>query len=85
MELRDPNVRPRSAPSTKGRRSTIDRRATRRRGHALSRRVRRRIEATFGRITTAAGLRRPRFRGLARIDLAFSFAAAACGLAGASP
>jgi hypothetical protein len=58
----------------------------------MSQRVRKRIEEAFGWIKTVAGLKKPRFRGLARVDLAFTFAAAAYNLvrlprllAGASP
>ena len=55
-------------------------------------RIRKRIEEAFGWIKTVAGLRKTRFRGLARVDLAFTFVAAAYNLvriprllAGASP
>ena len=54
--------------------------------------MRKRIEEAFGWIKTVAGLRKTRFRGLARVDLAFTFVAAAYNLvrmprllAGASP
>jgi hypothetical protein len=92
MELRELNVRPHIAQNTSGRRSAIDRRTTRHRGYAMSQRVRKRIEEAFGWIKTVAGLKKTRFRGLARVDLAFTFAAAAYNLvrlprllAGASP
>jgi transposase len=92
MELRELNVRPHIAQNTSGRRSAIDRRTTRHRGYALSQRVRKRIEEAFGWIKTVAGLKKTRFRGRARVDLAFTFAAAAYNLvrlpkllAGASP
>jgi transposase len=92
MELRELNVRPHIAQNTSGRRSAIDRRTTRHRGYAISQRVRKRIEEAFGWIKTVAGLKKTRFRGLARVDLAFTFAAAAYNLvrlpkllAGASP
>ena len=62
------------------------------RGYATSQRSRKRIAEAFGWIKTVAGLRKTRFRGLARVDLAFTFAAAAYNLvrlprllAGASP
>jgi transposase len=80
MELRELNVRPHIAQNTSGRRSAIDRRTTRHRGYAMSQRVRKRIEEAFGWIKTVAGLRKTRFRGLARVDLAFTFAAAAYNL-----
>ena len=92
MELRELNVRPHIAQNPSGRRSAIDRRTTRHRGYALSQRVRKRIEEAFGWIKTVAGLKKTRFRGRARVDLAFTFAAAAYNLvrlprlwAGASP
>jgi len=92
MELRELNVRPHIAQNTSGRRSAIDRRTTRHRGYAMSQRVRKRIEEAFGWIKTVAGLKKTRFRGRARVDLAFTFAAAAYNLvrlpkllAGASP
>jgi hypothetical protein len=85
MEPREANMRPHGAPNSSGRRSTIDRRATGRRGHALRQRTRKRIDAAFGWITKLAGPRRRRSRGLARSERAFTFAAAACGFAGASP
>jgi IS5 family transposase len=80
MELRELNVRAHIAQNSSGRRSAIDRRTTRHRGYALSQRVRQRIEEAFGWIKTVAGLKKTRFRGLARVDLAFSFAAAAYNL-----
>jgi hypothetical protein len=92
MELRELGVRPHVAQNTSGRRSAIDRRTTRHAGYGMSQRVRKRIEEAFGWIKTVAGLRKTRFRGLARADLAFTFAAAAYNLvrlprllAGASP
>ena len=46
----------------------------------MSQRIRKRIEEAFGWIKTVAGLRKTRFRGLERVDLAFTFAAAAYNL-----
>ena len=80
MELRELNVRPHLAQNTSGRRSAIDRRTTRHPGYATSQRIRKRIEEAFGWIKTVAGLRQTRFRGLARVDLAFTFAATAYNL-----
>ena len=80
MELRELNVRPHIAQNSRGRRSAIDRRTTRHRGYAISQRVRKRIEEAFGWIKTVAGLKKTRCRGLARVDLAFTFAAAAYNL-----
>jgi IS5 family transposase len=92
MELRERNVRPHVAQNSSGRRSALDRRTTRHPGYAMSQRLRKRIEEAFGWIKTVAGLRKTRFCGLARVDLAFTFAAAAYNLvrlprllAGASP
>ena len=92
MELRERNVRPHVAQNSSGRRSAIDRRTTRHPGYATSQRLRKRIEEAFGWIKTVAGLRKTRFRGLARVDLAFTFVAAAYNLvrlprllAGATP
>jgi transposase len=92
MELRELNVRPHVAQNSSGRRSAVDRRTTRHPGYATSQRLRKRIEEAFGWIKTVAGLKKTRFRGLARVDLAFTFAAAAYNLvrlrrllAGASP
>jgi transposase len=92
MELRELNVRPHVAQNSSGRRSAIDRRTTRHPGYAASQRLRKRIEEAFGWIKTVAGLRKTRFRGLARVDLAFTFVAVAYNLvrlprllAGASP
>ena len=80
MELRELNVRPHVARHSNGRRSAIDRRTTRHPGYAMSQRIRKRIEEAFGWIKTVAGLRKTRFCGLARVDLAFTFAAAAYNL-----
>ena len=80
MELRERNVRPHVARHSNGRRSAIDRRTTRHPGYAMSQRSRKRIEEAFGWIKTVAGLRKTRFCGLARVDLAFTFAAAAYNL-----
>ena len=76
-ELRELNVRPHLAQNASGRRSAIDRRTTRHPGYAVSQPIRKRIEEAFGWIKTVAGLRQTRFRGLARVDFAFTFATAA--------
>ena len=78
-ELRTLNVRPHVAQNT-SRRSAIDRRTTRHPGYAASQRVRKRIEEAFGWMKTIAGLRQTKLRGLARVDWAFTFAAAAYNL-----
>ena len=79
-ELRTLNVRPHVAQNTSGRRSAIDKRTTRHPGYGKSQRVRKRIEEAFGWIKTVAGLRRTKLRGLAKVDWAFTFAAAAYNL-----
>lgn len=47
---------------------------------AESQRIRKRIEEAFGWIKTVAGQDKTRFRGTARVDFAFTFAAAAYNL-----
>src|SRR5215472_5500700 len=79
-ELRTMNVRPHVAQNESGRRSAIDQRTTRHPGYAASLRVRKRIEEAFGWIKTVAGLRKTKLRGLAKVDWAFTFAAAAYDL-----
>lgn len=79
-DLREINVTPHVAQNISGRRSAIDGRTTRHAGYAISLRIRKRIEEAFGWIKTVAGLRKAKLRGLARVDWAFTFAAAAYNL-----
>jgi transposase len=79
-ELRSMNVTPHVAQNTSNRRSAIDGRTTRHPGYAVSQRIRKRIEEAFGWIKTVAGQRKTRFRGVARVGFAFTFAAAAYNL-----
>jgi transposase len=79
-ELRAMKVTPHVAQNTSGRRSAIDRRTTRHAGYAMSQRARKRIEEAFGWIKTVAGQEKTHFRGLERVELAFTFAAAAYNL-----
>jgi hypothetical protein len=79
-ELRSMRVTPHVAQNTSGRRSSIDRRTTRHAGHRVSQRIRKRIEEAFGWIKTVAGQEKTRFRGVERVGLAFTFAAAAYNL-----
>ena len=79
-ELRSMNVTPHVAQNTSNRRSTIDRRTTRHGGYAASQRIRKRIEEAFGWIKIIAGQEKTRFRGVGRVGLAFTFAAAAYNL-----
>ncbi len=79
-ELRGINVRPHVAQNISGRRSAIDRRTTRHPGYAASQRLRKRIEEAFGWIKGVGGLRQTKLRGLAKVDWAFTFVAAAYDL-----
>ena len=62
------------------RRSAIDRRTTTHPGYAASQRVRKRIEAIFGWMKTIGGLRRTRFLGIRRTQLAPHIVGAAYNL-----
>jgi hypothetical protein len=79
-ELRGINVAPHVARNTSGRRSAIDARTTRHAGHAVSQRIRKRVEEAFGWAKTVAGLRKARHRGLRKIDWQFTLAMAAYNL-----
>ena len=79
-ELRSMNVTPHVAQNTAGRRSGIDRRTTRHPGYAVSQRIRKRIEEGFGWGKEFGLLRRIRMRGRERVDMVFTFTAAACNL-----
>jgi transposase len=79
-ELRGLNVRPHVAQNISGRRSAIDKRTTRHPGYIASQRIRKRIEEAFGWIKGVGGLRQTKLRGLAKVDWAFSFTAAAYNL-----
>ena len=68
------------AQNTRNRRSAIDGRTTRHPGYAVSQRIRKRIEEAFGWIKTVAGQGKTKFRGVARVGFAFTFAAAAYNL-----
>ncbi len=79
-ELRSMNVTPHVAQNTAGRRSGIDRRTTRHPGYAVSQRIRKRIEEGFGWSKEFGLMRRIRVRGRERVDMVFTFTAAACNL-----
>ena len=66
--------------NTSGRSSRIDGRTTRHPGYALSQRVRKRVEEIFGWMKTVGGLRRTRYRGVARTGLAGYLVATAYNL-----
>ena len=59
--------------------SAIDGRTTRHAGYAVSLRIRKRVEEVFGWMKTVGGLRRTRYRGLARTGLAGYLVATAGG------
>jgi transposase len=65
-DVRELGVTPHIAPNTTRQRSTIDGRTTRHPGHAVSQRIRKRIEEPFGWIKTIAGGRKLRYIGKAR-------------------
>jgi transposase len=78
---RDADVTPHVAQFENQRRSSaIDRRTTRHRGYAISQQIRKRIEQIFGWIKTVGGLRRTRFKGRARTQLAAYMVGAAYNL-----
>src|SRR5256884_913061 len=60
--------------------STIDSRATRHTGYAISEKKRKRIEECFGWLKTIALLRKVRHRGTLKVDWIFTFACAAYNL-----
>jgi IS5 family transposase len=59
-------VTPHLARNTTNRRSAIDERTTRHPGYAISQRVRKRVEETFGWVKTVGGGRKLRYIGLER-------------------
>jgi transposase len=65
-DVRDLGFTPHFAPNTTNRRSAIDARTTRHPGHAVSQRLRKRIEEPFGWMKTVAGGRKLRYVGRAR-------------------
>jgi transposase len=79
-DLRDLKVTPHVAQNTANRRSAIDGRTTRHAGYAVSQRLRKRIEEGFGWAKTAAGFRKTRHRGLARVGWMFTLTATAYNL-----
>jgi hypothetical protein len=78
---REAGVTPHVAQFENQRRSSaIDRRTTRHRGYEISQQIRKRIEQIFGWIKTVGGLRRTRFKGRARTQLAAHMVGAAYNL-----
>jgi transposase len=78
--LRDMNVTPHVARHTNKRSSAVDGRTTRHPGYGISQVVRKRVEEIFGWFKTVGGLRRSRFRGVARTQLAAYVVGAAYNL-----
>jgi len=78
-QCRQLNVTPHVAQCTNGgrRRSAIDARTTRQPGYEISRRIRMRIEEAFGWIKTVGNLRRSRWRGVQKTQLAAYMTASA--------
>ena len=79
-EMRRLRVTPHVAQNDTNRRSAIDGRTTRHPGYAVSLRKRKRIEEVFGWMKTAAGKRKTRHRGSARVGWMFTLTAAAYNL-----
>ena len=79
-EARSMNVTPHVTQNLSRRRSAVDCRVTRHAGYRASQRIRKRIEEAFGWSKEIGAMRRTRFRGLARVGLAFGFTAAAYNL-----
>jgi IS5 family transposase len=77
--LRAIGVTPHVAQHMSGRHSAIDGRTTCHPGYAISQHLRKRIEEPFG-WKAAAGLRKTRHRGLARVGWMVTLTAAACNL-----
>ena len=67
-------------PTGKRRRSLISKRVAAGAPYAMSQRIRKRIEEAFGWIKSIAGMSKTKLRGLAKVDFAFTFAAAAYNL-----
>ncbi len=75
-EVRGLGFTPHVAQNTTNRRSAIDGRTTRHRGHTVSQRIRKRIEESFGWIKTIGGGRKLRYIGQARNRAWFKLTAA---------
>jgi transposase len=67
--LRERGIRPHVAPITGKRTPGLDGRTLRHRSFAVSQRCRQRVEEVFGWAKTTGGLRKTRFRGVARTEL----------------
>jgi transposase len=79
-DMRRVGVTPHVSQNTKRRRSAIDGRTTRHTGYTISQRKRKRIEEVFGWMKSAAGFRKTRHRGTARVGWMFTLNAVAYNL-----
>lgn len=79
-DCRDLGVTPHVAQNTSRHRSAIDGRTTRHAGHAISMRIRKRIEEPFGWIKTIGGGRKLRYKGRQRNRAWFKITAATYNL-----
>lgn len=79
-KLRARHITPHVAQNTTGRRSAIDGRTTRHEGYTVSQRIRMKVEEIFGWLKTVGGLRKTRYRGLAKVDFAGYLVGAAYNL-----
>jgi transposase len=77
-DCRSRYVTPHVADRTKH--SALDRRTTQQPGYTISQRIRKRVEEIFGWAKTVGGLRRSRYRGVARTQLAAYIVGAAYNL-----
>jgi transposase len=77
-EIRQLNATAHVAQKKRG--SAIDRRTVRHSGYEVSQRVRKRVEEIFGWLKTVGVHRKTRFRGVRRVDCAFTLALAAYNL-----
>jgi transposase len=80
QQLRTRQIRPHSASITGRHTPGLDARTTRHPGYTLSQRIRKRVEEIFGWTKPIGGLRRSRFRGIARTQQAAYFIGAAYNL-----
>lgn len=78
--MRRLGVTPHVAQNNTRRRSAIDGRTTRHAGYGMSQRLRKQIEEVFGWMKSAAGFRKTRHRGTARVGWLFTLNAAAYNL-----
>lgn len=80
QELRNLKVTPHVAQNDTNRRSAIDIRTTRHSGYAISQKVRKRIEETFGWMKTVGNHRKTAYRGTDKVAWHFTWAATAYNL-----